>query len=270
MLVALWIGLWPNRALADSSPTIYFYNPEININRNSILKDNVDQYLRQHGAFVFQPVTDRHTFEGILARNERHLFMMSSWHFAQIHPNNPQLTARLVGQRNDSTYYHKLMVRGASALSHNSRDRIVIAAAGNEEFSEILLSDIKSSHPNLLPERYQFLLVPKDMDALMAVNFGMADAALCSEQSWAALAELYPAQHSKLQVLAQSDPLLHMQVITPSEMSAAEKTLFDAILQMSNSVQGRRTLRMLGLEDWKYMEATTVNNNERKEGTRHD
>ena len=54
-------------AYADTKYTIYFYNPETNINNFASLKIEFDRYLSDYGLFKFQPFSDRKIFEKFIA-----------------------------------------------------------------------------------------------------------------------------------------------------------------------------------------------------------
>jgi ABC-type amino acid transport substrate-binding protein len=134
---------------------------------------------------------------------------------------------------------------------------LVIAASGSTELAKLILEAMLTDRPDLA-SRYQLLSVPKDIDALMAVTFGMADAALSNELSLTTLTDLYPEQGNTLRVLAKSQPLLHMQVVAPRQLGSTEHALLEAIRQMKRTDQGRRSLSMLGLEDWAAMDLAAL------------
>jgi len=53
-------------AYSNVGSTIYFYNPETNINNFATLKTAFDTYLVNHGGYYFQPFDSRENFEAVI------------------------------------------------------------------------------------------------------------------------------------------------------------------------------------------------------------
>ena len=68
-------------AFAGNKLTIYFYNPEININNFASLKKEFDTYLSAYGEYQLQPFSEREIFEKVAVSKNDGIFIISSWHY---------------------------------------------------------------------------------------------------------------------------------------------------------------------------------------------
>lgn len=226
--------------------TIHFYSPETNINNFGTLKGEFDSFFAGAGGHKFQPYGDRAAFERALEGGAG-LFLLSSWHF-------PQLAARaawqpmLIGQLKDkSTQRHVLCARktvaGLAALKGAK-----VASAGNKAFTLNLLADLLGAeHRALIPEQ-NVLPVPKDMDALLAIGFGVAQAAVATESGLDRLAKTNAKQHEALTQLAKGPERLLPVVVAPAQPDAANQALLKVLAGMGADPEGQQRLRLLGLD----------------------
>lgn len=246
LLTLLLLGA-PSAALSQDALTIYFYNPEINTTRNVVLKTVFDQYLKEKGKFQFQPVDNRHAIETLIQNDKHAIFMISDWHFNQLPDTLFPAQPVLRGVKNGSDTYQKFLVVRSTVAN---LDSMTIATSGTPLFSRSILADIYPDHTPEQLNKPNFLLVPKDIDALMAVGFGLADAALASELSLETLSTLYKTQHQQLQTLGNSRPLKRLLVIHHETDSPIKVEAVDALNDMSQSSKGLQALHILGLSGW--------------------
>lgn len=236
------------RLTAQGEPaTVYFYSPETNINNFSALKGEFDAYLAIHGNHKFQPFNDRATFERFLAEGTRGVFILSSWHFAQL-PAKEHWEPRLVGAvRNKSTQRHMLYGKISTTAVADLRGA-TIATAGTPEFARTLLAQmIGPGDPSLLAS-VKLLAVPKEIDALMAVGFGMARAAIATENGAEKLAKINPKQFEVLRVVASGRESLLPVVVLPVDADAQVRGLATLLAGMGEDEEGQQRLKLLGLE----------------------
>ena len=246
-------GLLTPATSAESGNTVFFYNPESSVDNFAALKTEFDGYLASQGAYSFQPFSERLTFENMLANKAQGVFLLSSWHYAQLNAKTP-LSAVLVGVVNGQTLQRKILISrdlpDISALS-----TATIAGAGSEEYLRGQLQQMLGNQFAELSKKIKLLTVPKDIDALMAVGFGVATAAIASENSFSKLALINPKQHAQLKTLASGEksPLLIAAVAKPQQQE--EAPLLNAIEKMSQQPGGEKKLKMLGLDGWKRIDA---------------
>ena len=238
-------------ATATESLTIYFYSPEINVTRNAVLKNTLDLYLKTQGAYQFQPVDNKETFETLIENENNAIFMMPNWHYLQLKKTSLQTsTLVLRGIRNGKDTYHKILVGKQSKLNLRTTS---LATSGNEEYSRSVLSDIYSRKSVDQPSSLNILVVPKDIDALMAVGFGLAETALTTKSSLDKFSTLYHQQNQSLHILGESQALKRLAVVFKQVPQTEHKKIQSVLQQMSKHKKGKRGLSILGLDDWRLM-----------------
>jgi len=246
-------------ATATENTTIYFYNPEISITRNAVLKNTFDLYLETQGAYQFQPVDNKETFEALIKNKNNAIFMMSNWHYLQLKKTPLLQTSTLVlrGTKNGQDTYHKILVGKQPKLDLQTMS---LATSGNEEYSRSVLSDIYSKQSIDQFSSLNVLEVPKDIDALMAVGFGLADAALTTKSSLDKLSTLYNQQNQTLHILGESNALKRLAVVFKEIPQLEHHQIQSTLKQMIKSKKGKRGLNMLGLDDWRLVDEQLTKN----------
>ena len=238
--------------------TIYFYNPEVNTTRSVILKSTFDQYLKENSNLHFQPVNNKKTFEALIRNDREATFIMSSWHYQQLKSTKHPLVTALRGIKNKRDSYRKILV---SKLPNVNSQAITIAISGTIEYSRSILSSIYPDHSPDALSKLNILIVPKDIDALMAVGFDLADAAVTTQTSLEKLSTLYKNQHQQLNILGESAPLKRLVVIH----HPGKTDTIDVLKQMNKSEKGQQCLHMLGLDDWQTISAEQSRNRRSKQ-----
>ncbi|MGR8934356.1 MAG: hypothetical protein ACU837_08210 [Gammaproteobacteria bacterium] len=237
---------------ADIPQTVFFYNPETNIDNFAMLKTEFDGYLSSQGAYSFQPFSERNTFEKMLADKSSGVYLLSSWHYSQLNTKLP-LEAVLVGVNKGEIQQRKILaskdVGNIAALSGAT-----IAGAGSEEYMRNQLQQMLGGNYTALMPKIKLLAVPKDIDALLAVGFGVANAAISSESSFNKLALINPKQHAQLKTLAVGEKTFQLIAAVAKSEKRQEAPLLKVIENMGQHDSGEKRLKMLGLDGWKRVE----------------
>ncbi len=237
----------------DGSIAIYFYSPETNVNNFSVLKGEFDTLLAEHGGHKFQPFSDRNTFEKQIEAQPRGLFLLSSWHFQQL-ASKVALDPFLVGVSKDKvTQKHLLFGKAATALADLRGQRV--ATAGTRDYTLTLLRLMLGDSQADLVNSLNILVVPKDIDALLAVGFGAARGAVATENGADKLAKLNPKQRDVLKELAPGRESLLPILAAPKNMDTAVRQLVQVFATMGQSEQGKLRLQLLGLEAMRELDA---------------
>jgi len=246
-------------ATATENLTIYFYNPEINITRNAVLKNIFDLYLEKQGSYQFQPVDNKVTFETLIKTKPSAIFMMSNWHYIQLKKTQILHASSLVlrGIKNGKDTYHKILVGKGPKLDLSVMS---LATSGNEEYSRSILNDIYSKQSIDQFSSLNILAVPKDIDALMAIGFGLADAALTTKSSLDKLSILHQQQNQPLHILGESHPLKRLAVVFKQIPKIEHHQIQTILKHMAKSKKGKRGLNMLGLDDWQLVDQQLTKN----------
>jgi len=232
---------------------IYFYSSETNINNFKSLKMEFDRYLSKFGPYEFQPFSAKEVFEKQVKGKENCLLLLSSWHYRHIHKKYT-LTPALTGMRNGRKYQRKILVSGGKPADIEAAKLGLIASASSLQYTlsalKRMLQGKYAEHP------FQVLTVPKDIDALMSVGFGMAKLAFASENTFNELKGVNPRLCSKMKVLAEGEETLLLIVALPQGFAGNRKKMVDMIKNMSMDSDGKRRLRMLGLDGWQDLDTS--------------
>ncbi|EDZ62898.1 hypothetical protein SMGD1_1738 [Sulfurimonas gotlandica GD1] len=227
---------------------VYFYTTEANINNYKSLKVSFDAYLRDHGDYEFQPFNDKKTFEKYL-KDKNSIVILSSWHYKKI-AKEYNLEAKLVAQKKDTFTDTKILV-GQKNISLNG----VVASAYDNEYANELLITLANNKSNKL----SILIVPKEIDALMSVGFGMSQFALVSKDSFKLLKEINPLLSKSLQIYHESEPKYRM-LLTCSEIDNQKNELVSVFQEMGFTESGKSILKMIGVDKLVVLSSNDLEN----------
>lgn len=240
-------------ATAGPAKTVFFYNPESSVDNFAALKTEFGSYLAGHGDYDFQPFSERPIFESRLSDHSHGVFLLSSWHYAQLSAKTP-LTAMLVGVVKGESQQRKILV-GKGSTDVAALAGATIAGAGSMEYLQSQLQQmLAGKYADLLP-KIKLLAVPKDIDALMAVGFGVATAAIASESSLNKLAQINPKQHAQLTTLSSGEKSFLLIAAVAKSRQQDEMPLLNVLESMGKQPDGGKKLKMLGLDGWKRIDA---------------
>jgi hypothetical protein len=216
---------------------VFFFSPDTNVNNFSTLKGEFDSCFATAGNHKFQPFADRAAFEAALKEKRAGLFLMSSWHFAQ-YPDKAGFDPALIGVlRGKSTQRHSLCAKKNVPNAGDLRG-LTIASAGTRELTVNRLREILGKDQDALISSFNLLAVPKDMDALMSVGVGVAQAAVATESGLGRLAKTNAKQHEQLNAIATGpEDLLHI-VVAPSMPDASCQALLKVLSSIPPDREG--------------------------------
>lgn len=239
--------------------TLYFYNPESNINDFRSLKRLFNLYLSsatKSRKYHFQPFKKKALFERFLkkSRKKNDLFLLSSWHYQSLITKKAfiKLKPILVGTINADPTYTKVLTTKNNIKSLKQLRRKRIASAGNRYYSKSTVQLI-GIQKGLKPHTFfRILTVPKDIDALMSVLFGMAQGALTSRESLSTFARINNIKYRKLREHGESQAIMLPIIVAYQPISEkSTKRLLSAIQKMHSSSKGKEVLGLLGWNGWK-------------------
>lgn len=228
---------------------IFFYNPEINASRNLVLKQTWDKYLLEQGQFSFQPVDQEENFKRLLKDEAQAAFIMAKWFYDALNdPPKAQLELALQGVKAGKATYRRVLV---GPVEHLEIMQARIASSGSKQRA---LQIIAKMYPELSPSQRQqlkLLTVPKDIDALMALGYGLADLALSSEASLESLARLNETRFRQLRILKESQPLKQSVVVFKNINNEEKQRISRAFLDIATMHSGQQAMSLIGLDDWR-------------------
>lgn len=247
----LCLCLLPSTTPGQEKVTIFFYSAEANINNFKSLKMEFDKYLTQFGRYEFQPFSDRTTFEEHVKGKTHSLLLLSSWHYTHIY-RDYALQPILVGLRNGQTSQKRVLVTLGEADNINAVKTGPIASASSVQHTQSLLSSMFDEDE--ASANFKILTVPKDIDALMSVGFGMAKFAVITENSLETLQGINPPLYKKLKIVAESEETLLLIIAAPENLVSEAQEVVSILQEMAVDPDGEKRVRMLGLDGWQSLD----------------
>jgi hypothetical protein len=242
-LFAFIFTVVPGGTQTSSSYTAYFYSAETNINNFSSLKTEFDAYLSTRGKYLFQPFSQKDTFEENVKSLRDGVLLLSSWHCKMLKDRLP-MKPILVGLLNHRPAQTRLLSVKKNDAKMESLRNGSIASAGSEEYTRALLLSMLGEKNRDLVDSTKILIVPKDIDALLAVSFGMAKGALTTESSVSKLKAINPKQYGLLAQVAVSDGILLPVVAVRGNIDASMTRFLSVIEEMGENPAGVELLKM--------------------------
>ncbi len=242
---------------AESEKTVvYFYSSETNINNFKSLKMEFDSYLSALGPYEFQPFSERDAFEKHIKGKEKCLLLLSSWHYNNI-SREYSLEPELAGMRNGTIYQTRVLVCKDGTADINIAKKGRIASASSIPHTQSTLNEIFNDEN--ASKAAKILIVPKDIDALMSVGFGMCQCALTTKSTLETLKTLNPELYKSIKVMAEGKESLSLILASPKNFAKEAETLISIIRKMPETPDGERKIRMLGLDNWQPIDSSKLN-----------
>jgi hypothetical protein len=212
---------------------ILYYTPKQNTQNYKSLKVLFDNYLKAYGSFEFQPFSNKKTFEKYVSQSNC-LFMLSGYHFKEI-ASSHNLRAILVEQSRNTV-----------------SETNVLITKGNRQVGGIVTSAFSKKYTNKLVKksvgrRLEVLKVPKEIDALMALGYGMSQVAAVSRESFEQLKRVNPTLTKDMRIVSESMPIYRM-IVAAKKYHTIDKSKIELIKRMNRDSNGRKVLRLLGVD----------------------
>lgn len=243
-------GYWS--AYSNERPIIYFYNTETNINNFATLKMAFDIYLVNHGGYYFQPFDLRENFESVIQK-KGDIYLLSSWHLKALQRKKVPLEIALIGTSKGNTTQRKVLSAKREITDVSMLKNTVVAGAGSEEYIQSVLKQILGKEHEALLKDIKILIVPKDIDAVMTVGFGMATAAISAESGLNKLEMVNPNQFRELHSLGFSEKDYLLIAATLKKPDQQEAQLLEVLQKMSEEEAGEANLKLLGIDGWRTL-----------------
>ena len=214
---------------------VYYYTTDKNIDNFKTLKVHFDRYLAGYGEYEFQAFSDKAMFEYFLKDRDT-IVMLSSLHYKQISKKH-KLNAICVAQNKKSITDTNVIIGKKSAALQGT-----LSTAFSKKYTKKLLQ--KTFGLNHLT----LLKVPKDIDALMSVGYGMSQFASVSKESFKLLQKSNSTLTKDMRIYSESDPNYRMLVAVNKENSKDENFI-RIFTNMNKSKNGKSILKLLGIDN---------------------
>ena len=234
--------------LSWAGERVYFYSPESGINNFKVLKTAFDRYLSGYGSYEFQPFRQQEAFQDQVGTGAEGAVLLSGWHYRQIH-REYGLEALAVGTKNGETVNRRILVGAVGKRGKPVAG--VVATAFDPALAEEALEKMLGSDRR---KKVEALAVPKDIDALMSVGFGMADYALTTRAVFRETVAINAGLGTQLEEVAAGGEAFHLVLAVPA--GKVPKALVDALFDMPETAEGKKNMGMLGLDGWHRIDGT--------------
>lgn len=229
---------------------IYYHNGESAANNFKLLKDEFDLYFSRTGSLRFQPVRHRVDLESAITAGTIRIAVLSSWHFRELQRRGVPLHPLLVGEwEGNCRQTHIFWMRADNVSDSSARPLLLASSRPKEEIARFLAGSTEFALPD-----FRILPVPKDVDALLSVTFGMADAALATRTASDAFFRANPAQSNRLTHHGKEMADLHPVVATLDPNLAAIDEVIRRLELMGDTPEGRQCLLLLGLDRFRRLD----------------
>ncbi len=228
---------------------MYFYSPELNVGSYVPLKIAFDSYLSDFGDYQFQPFKDKDILEKYVNTKSDGIILVSSWYYTMIR-GKTKLKPIMVGVSKGKTVQKRVLVASKQAGSVDNLRGSQISASGTQEYNREFLKHILGDKKDIL-DSIRILIVPKDIDALMSISFGLTDFAITTDTSLEKLSAINKRMYNSLVVLKYSENIMLPLILVPADFD--DKEFIRLIEGMENDPKGLQVLKMLGLDKFRRL-----------------
>lgn len=256
LIVVLGILMSTTRGFAAPG-TIVFFDPDANHNAIIEIKTWFDAYLQRVApGLQFQPVQNSAMLEKLVKDGTARYVIVSSAFLKQAAAGT--FVPIMLPAKHGDVYYRKILVDRGTNPPGDLVGHSIAATLGTTDIatgSKRVLEELRQGGAKV--ERTRVIPVSKDIDALLALTFGQADAALVTPASLPVLARINPAAAASFrQVLNTAAIVRSPFCAVESTTTAAERQQMQEILKkMSADEDGARAMNTLGFDAWVLLES---------------
>lgn len=239
----------PGTDAAGSGALLYFFSPDWRPPDFGKLTVAVEAALGPtEGPLAFQAFTRYEDFKKQVLVKPPIFMLAPSW-LEDPANNDLGLALRVVArpQRRGKTSYRKAVMTRPGVDSLEDLARGTVAATLYSMGPGSTSSVLDTFH--LAGDAARVVAVPKDVDALLALNFGQVDAALVTSEQYDIFARSSPSEASRLRVLAFSHEIPLPPVFACGDTDdATSRHLAATLVALASWQPGRDLLAMLGFD----------------------
>jgi|GEM_PF-1318629 hypothetical protein len=223
---------------------LYLLSPESGSKTLQLLKLDFEKYLSKHGEYSFHPFNQEKELQELIENRPQAIVFMPAESYRKVF-HRYRLTAVAVGTVNGVALKQHLLV-GRQGSSRDALQGAVVMPFSEEVGRDLLEQLLGKTEASKL----EILTVPKGVDALMSVGFGMAELALTDLHSFEQVAKINGQLVGQLSQLAVGADQFNTVISVP-ERKVLSKELLSVLMEMKESAEGRRLLQFLEIEGWK-------------------
>ncbi|MFC1617428.1 PhnD/SsuA/transferrin family substrate-binding protein [Candidatus Margulisiibacteriota bacterium] len=228
---------------------VHFFVPEANIHDYALLKNIFGNYLANFGEYDFQPYSSQTVFEKAIKSEKKGLFIMSSWLYNKLNTNN-NLVVKLVMESSKRNTTKEMLTTRKDRTLENLLSGGTLATSRSKLFVRKILKEL---FPNKNVSKVKIISVPRDLDALISVSYGMAIAAITSKDNFFKMKKIDPLSYKKLKSLAESNEMLRPIVVVYRNQELTYQPLYQVLLKMDKDNKSETLLDLIDFSRWKII-----------------
>jgi ABC-type amino acid transport substrate-binding protein len=176
-------------------------------------------------------------------------FQESKKHFA--------IQKEMEGMLNGSAAQKKVLSSKIKILDMKDLMGKTIASSSSSSNTQKILQKILGKPYATIISSIHVLEVPKDIDALMAINYGVAFAAITTDATLDLLSSINPKQAKQLKRIGGSADA-PLPIVAVNKGNASAEHLIDLLSDMNKTTKGKEKLQLLGLDAFSKLDTTAV------------
>jgi len=225
---------------------VCFYTIENNIEDFKSFKKNFDKYLEDFGDYEFQAFSDKESFDNYINNNDA-IFILSSRHYKNL-SKTKKIKANLIAKKNNKIKDLKVLIG-----KRDKNIKGVVTSAYTKKYTEKLLGMVK------IKSALSVLVVPKEIDALMSVGFGMSDFAIVSKDSFTHLQDINGFLTRDLITYKELHSSYRM-VVASKIKNTKNKDIDDIFKNMDKNIHGKLVLNALAIDKFIVLDSKDLSN----------
>ena len=237
---------------AEADNLIVFYDPDANYEAVPRIGSGITRHLAQKlPKYRLRVTADLASTLSVIKENRAGYAIMGSEYLQT--DRSIRALPLLVPEARGSVYYNKILVDRQDGPPGDLRHKRIAAVAGDPHghgAAEKVFSTLKAA--GLQIDGALFLGTTKDIDALLALVFSQADAALVTVASVNRLKQINPVAAATLRSLWRSPDILRAPLVALQtyEIGKDRAEVTAAIQDLMSTTPGQSAMQALGIERW--------------------
>ncbi|MFC1617145.1 hypothetical protein ACFL2K_02895 [Candidatus Margulisiibacteriota bacterium] len=230
--------------------SVYFYVPEANINNYISLKNMFIEYLSSYGDYNVQPFNKKEIFEKALQNKRDGIFIMSSWQFKNLRKKYNLKPYLVMLDLENTNITKEVLIVYKNMTPEKFLKGGAIASSRDKKYVKSILKNIFKGRDI---SKIRVINVPRDMDALMSVGFGMAHCSLVLADNLEILKKINPNFFSEIKKIGEGDKMLRPLVVATKNSKVDIENIIAILEGMGKDPKSKALRQFIGFSTWKKL-----------------
>lgn len=250
MRVLVLVYLWFFSCFLCASD-VFLFVPEFDSKRVDSFKSDLQIMLSEAGNYNVEIINSKDHLSERISTNPSSIFIVSSYYYKPFFLET-SFQPLLVGEYKGSKTHTKVFLTKKETPNIELLSNTAFSSVGMEGYLRSILSDILLSRGQSdISQSVLVTTVPKEMDALINLSFGMIKSCLVSQDTISQFAQISAQQLANLKYVAQSKPIFNPLIIMPSNVMTNNPDLFAFFNSLATLPAAQKMLSYIGIETLK-------------------